>query len=576
MKRPHSPSLAILKEKRISTKHRDENGFRLRQQDQDKHKSDSSAVGRTIHEDEVEGARYVLDGPFRRVTPYFFTYITYCKLRWRNRKLIDVFTDEFRDRPAAVYAEKIAAGEVMLNRQPANLESVIKNGDEIRHRTHRHEPPVTSRQIDIVHEDSLIIVIDKPSGIPVHPTGRYRYNTVTKIFQHEFGQTVHPCNRLDRLTLGLMFLAKTGAGADRMVQLIKSGAVRKEYIAKVRGEFSTSDVTVDQPLYSVSPKHLLNIVDERGKPSVTKFRRILYDPHSNTSVVRCFPQTGRTHQIRVHLRHIGHPIANDPVYLSEYVWGPSLGQELDQKGVDEVIARLDAIGKTRGCSLWIHPQEDGEFLTGELCPECGTELYSDPGPNDLDLWLHAFRYSCDEWLYQTAFPRWAVPKEDYMKLALEQARKCGETQTQFNVGAVLVHNNRVIATGHLRELEGNTHAEQCALEKYAAEHGCGVPAGTELYTTMEPCSLRLSGNLPCVDRILGSQIKTCYVGVVEPDTFVKNNVGKAKLEDAGVHYIHIGGYEEECLRVATLGHEKRDAQETEQFKEEKGDSRETE
>ncbi|QBM91114.1 diaminohydroxyphosphoribosylaminopyrimidine deaminase [Metschnikowia aff. pulcherrima] len=544
-------------------KQRDELGFRLKQQSVDKNVLVSTGEKtKTIHEEETEGAHYEIDGPLRRVTPYFFTYLTYCKLRWRDRKLIDIFVDEFRDKDPEFYRKAIAEGRVLLNKSPSNIDSIVRNGDLISHRLHRHEPAVTSRPIKIVFEDKNMIAIDKPSGMPVHPAGRYRYNTITKIMQHENGITVHPCNRLDRLTLGLMFLGKNAKGAESMVKQMRERSVRKEYIARVKGKFPLGLHTVDKPLTTASPKHALNVVDlENGKPAETEFVRISYDAKSDTSIVKCHPLTGRTHQIRVHLQYLGHPIANDPIYLSEFIWGsPELGKGNNGILDPGIVSRLDTIGKTRACSTWIHPQEDGEVLGNDECPECNVPLYTDPGPNDLDLWLHAYKYEAADklWSYKVDYPEWALsPHRPFMELALENANKCGETQTQFNVGAVLVLDGEVLETGHSRELPGNTHAEQCALEKYLARTGSkDVPEGTELYTTMEPCSYRLSGNLPCVERVLASNIKTCFVGIVEPDTFVKENTGKKKLAEAGVEYIHIPGYEDECLRVAKLGHEK--------------------
>lgn len=544
-------------------KQRDELGFRLKQQSVDKnHLASTGGNNKTIHEEETEGAHYEIDGPLRRVTPYFFTYLTYCKLRWRDRKLIDIFIDEFRDKEPEFYRKAIAEGRVLLNKTPSSIDSVVKNGDLISHRLHRHEPSVTSRPIKIVFEDENIIAIDKPSGLPVHPAGRYRYNTITKIMQHEHGITVHPCNRLDRLTLGLMFLGKNAKGAESMVKQMRERSVRKEYIARVKGQFPLGMHKIDKPLSTASPKHGLNVVDlENGKPAETEFFRISYDPKSDTSIVKCHPLTGRTHQIRVHLQYMGHPIANDPIYSSEYIWGnPDLGKGNNGLQDPVLVDRLDTIGKSRACSTWIHPEEDGEVLSDKLCDECQVPLYTDPGPNDLDLWLHAYKYEAEDqlWSYKVDYPEWALsPHRPFMELALENAKKCGETQTQFNVGAVLVLNGEILETGHSRELPGNTHAEQCALEKYFKRTGnTDVPEGTEIYTTMEPCSFRLSGNLPCVERILATNIKTCFVGVVEPDTFVKENTGKKKLSDAGVEYVHIPGYEEECLRVAKLGHDK--------------------
>lgn len=315
----------------------------------------------------------------------------------------------------------------------------------------------------------------------------------------------------------------------------------------------------EEPLLTVAPKVALNRVKPEGKEAKTAFHRISYD--GETSIVRCRPYTGRTHQIRVHLQYLGHPIANDPLYSNEWVWGPELGK--DGAGNDEDIAtRLGAIGRTRPAGTWINPRLDeditglkGEVLTGEKCEVCETDLFSDPSSNDLDLWLHALTYSANDksWAYATPFPEWGLePNRKFMELALEEAKKCEGTETAFSVGAVLVKDGEVLSTGYSRELPGNTHAEQCALEKYFAKHNTkDVPEGTVIYTTMEPCSERLSGNEPCVQRILKSCIKTVFVGVLEPDTFVANNTGKQLLTEANVEYIHIPGYEEECLAAAT-------------------------
>lgn len=555
---------------------RDNNGFRMRRQEIDKntltayeqlgglkYKDDTNTLAskKTIFEEETEGASYVIDGRLRRVAPYFFTYLTYCKMRWRNRTLLDIFVTEFRDRDAEFYKNAIASGQVTINKKPADLQTIVRNGDLISHRCHRHEPSVSSREIKIVYEDENILAIDKPSGIPVHPTGRYRYNTITKIFQHEIGTVVHPCNRLDRLTSGLMFLGKNAKGADGFVQQIKDRNVKKEYIARVVGKFPIDEITIDQPLRTISPKLGLNRVDRiDGKEAKTVFKRISYDKESNTSIVKCSPLTGRTHQIRVHLQYMGHPIANDPIYSNSFVWGPNLGKDNEGDHI-EVMQKLDRIGKDKAISTWIHPQEDGEVLSGKTCSICNVDLYTDPGPNDLDLWLHAYKYEAADksWSYKTDYPDWAInPHKKFMELAIKQAEKCGETQTQFNVGAVLVYDGEILETGHTRELPGNTHAEQCALEKYFQKTGNrNVPKGTEIYTSMEPCSFRLSGNSPCVDRILQTDISTCFVGVVEPGDFVKENSSYDKLLKNNVEYIHIPGYEDISIEIAKRGHEKK-------------------
>ncbi|KAL3230239.1 tRNA pseudouridine(32) synthase, mitochondrial [Nakaseomyces bracarensis] len=507
-----------------------------------------------------------IDGALRRIDPYEFEYKTFCKERWRDRKVVDIFTEEFRDREPGYYRKTIASGAVFVNGEAANLDTILRNGQQLTHKIHRHEPPVSSKPIKTVFEDENILVIDKPSGIPVHPTGRYRYNTITKILEKEMGISVHPCNRLDRLTSGLMFLAKTPKGADQMGDQMKVREVSKEYIARVVGEFPIEEITVEKPLKSYDPKVSLNTIgdnaDENSKPAKTVFKRISYD--GQTSIVKCKPLTGRTHQIRVHLQYLGHPIANDPIYSNVAIWGP----EFKASDYDRITQQLDNIGKTECAESWFYPKSEGEMIASERCDVCDSPMYTDPGPNDLDLWLHAYKYESTEcnsegkklWSYRTAFPDWALEvHRKYMEMAIDEADKCGPTQTAFSVGAVIVNGTEILSTGYSRELPGNTHAEQCALEKYFERTGSNeVPAGSVIYTTMEPCSFRLSGNLPCLERILAQQgnIGTVFVGVMEPDTFVKNNTSLTALENNGIDYILIPGYEDRCNEIAFKGHEK--------------------
>jgi pyrimidine deaminase RibD-like protein len=154
----------------------------------------------------------------------------------------------------------------------------------------------------------------------------------------------------------------------------------------------------------------------------------------------------------------------------------------------------------------------------------------------------------------------------HLRHCLTLARRSPPKPTNFRVGALLFSpsTKAVISTGYTLELPGNTHAEQCALSKFSTLLNVPedrvsevLPPDTVLYTTMEPCNLRLSGNMTCVDRIIrAARIKRVVCGVGEPGTFVGVNEGRRKLESEGIEVIVVEGLEEEILQVATEGHVK--------------------
>lgn len=440
-------------------------------------------------------APYYFEGGLRRVKPYHYTYNTYCKQRWRGRELLDIFVSEFRDRPPEYYVrfslsfppgdrymanpnillqkQALEAGHVTVNGKPAAPNTVVKNGEIISHTLHRHEPPVTGLPIGVIHEDDDLLVIDKPAGVPVHSAGRYHYNSVVEILRSERGYQFNPrpCNRLDRLTSGVMFIGKHPKAAEKMSVKLKQRTVQKEYVARVKGKFPDGVIVCDQPIMQVSPKLGLNRVRATGKEAKTKFRRLAYyPPHQPStagdadrpvtpppvlaneeegySIIHCLPLTGRTHQIRVHLQFLGHPITNDPIYSNRRVFGPSLGKnETTADRDDEIIDRLSSMGKTelpdtvsyrthltaapsvppgtdpaiveeimsREHEAAVHEyhKRKGERLSGEKCEVCGTELYTDPAPHELGLFLHAVAYADNDgdWKYRSKMPAWALPPE---------------------------------------------------------------------------------------------------------------------------------------------------------------------
>jgi tRNA pseudouridine32 synthase len=269
-----------------------------------------------------------------------------------------------------------------------------------------------------------------------------------------------PCNRLDRLTSGIMFVGKTAPATDAFTTQLKSRTIRKEYVARVLGEFPEEMVVCGQPILQISPKLGLNAVRANGKEARTIFKRLAYYPpsasstkqlqhqqldnthstnssnpsdtplpwrtHLGHSIVRCYPLTGRTHQLRVHLQFLGHPISNDPIYANQRVFGPNLwaahsGSTDDLDADEAVLQRLERMGKDELADAVAYYDEvvdtyharKAERLTGEVCRTCSAPLYSDPGEHELGIYLHARRYASADgkWAYETGLPAWAMPPE---------------------------------------------------------------------------------------------------------------------------------------------------------------------
>ncbi|KAH7912731.1 pseudouridine synthase [Hygrophoropsis aurantiaca] len=265
----------------------------------------------------------------KTIPPYWYPYTTMAKERWLGREILEIVSTEFRDRSAEYYRYALESGVTTINGKVAKPHTIVKNGDRIENVVHRHEPPVTSTPVKIIFHDMEreFLVIDKPGSIPVHASGRYYRHSLVEILKNEFGfQKLYTINRLDRLTSGLMILPLTADLARSLSAEFMNGTIRKEYVARCKGMFPDGEVVCEEPLLTVDRQMGLNIVHPEGKPAQTIFNRIRYDANTDTSIIQCRPMTGRSHQIRVHLQYLGHPIPNDPVYSEVKIWGDNLGR----------------------------------------------------------------------------------------------------------------------------------------------------------------------------------------------------------------------------------------------------------
>lgn len=320
---------------------------------------------------------YYFEGGLRKVRPYYFDFETYCKGRWVGKSLLEVFNSEFRAEPIEYYRAAAKAGRIKLNGEPVkDLNIILKNNDFMRNTVHRHEPPVTAQPIEILVNNEDVVVVDKPSSLPVHPCGRFRHNTVIFILGKERGlKELHTIHRLDRMTSGVLMFAKTAEVSKKLDEQVRERKLEKEYICRVEGEFPEGEVICEKPILVVSYKVGVCRVDPKGKPCKTVFQRVSHS--GNSSVVRCIPYTGRTHQIRVHLQYLGHPIINDPIYNVD-AWGPDRGKSGSIGKTDEELLEslIKAHQDKQSLDLLDLSQEDlrvkGEIKTLQNLGDCAS------------------------------------------------------------------------------------------------------------------------------------------------------------------------------------------------------------
>lgn len=193
--------------------------------------------------------------------------------------------------------------------------------------------------LDIVYEDGDLLIVNKPKGLLVHPTEAERENTLVSalLFKNvplaRKGEVYRPgiVHRLDKDTAGLMVVAKTNAAYDALTNLIQDHQIERHYIALVEGSIKAASGCIDQPIGRNPKNRYLRKVVTEGRRAVTHYDVLVRYPRY--TLVGCLLETGRTHQIRVHLAHMGHPVVGDPLYNQ-------VGSFYKQKGQLLVADRL--------------------------------------------------------------------------------------------------------------------------------------------------------------------------------------------------------------------------------------------
>lgn len=252
-------------------------------------------------------------------------------------KRIDKYLGETTDYTRSKIQKMIENGNILVNNNKVKSSYTLKENDNVEVTDYVEETDILPENIplDIYYEDNDLIVVNKPSGMVVHPApGNYSGTLVNALMYHTnnlstVNTSIRPgiVHRIDADTSGLLLVAKNDKSHNLLAEAIQKKEVVREYIALVDGVINEDTATIDAPIgRDVNNRKKMCVTGSNSKEAITHIR--VLERYKNATLIRCKLETGRTHQIRVHLSYIGHPVINDPVYNSKKLIDKYFGQML--------------------------------------------------------------------------------------------------------------------------------------------------------------------------------------------------------------------------------------------------------
>ncbi len=278
--------------------------------------------------------------------------------------------DSLDDITRSAVTKLIADGNIKVGGNPVNKNYKCGEGDEIEIFIPDAKPlEITAEDIplDIVYEDGDLLVVNKPKGMVVHPAAGNYEGTLVNALMHHCGDSLSGINgvirpgivhRIDKDTSGLLIVAKNDMAHLGLAEQIKEHSFHRVYQAVAYGNFKEDEGTVNQPIgRSPKDRKKMAVTDKNSRSAVTHYEVI--KRYGDFTHIRCVLETGRTHQIRVHMAYIGHPLAGDAVY-----------------GPKKVIASLGGQCLHAGEIGFVHPRTNEYMEFKSDLPDYFTEFLS--------------------------------------------------------------------------------------------------------------------------------------------------------------------------------------------------------
>lgn len=264
------------------------------------------------------------------------------KLVADNNIRIDKYLMEELDYSRSKVQRMIESNDILVNDREVKNSYTLKIGDNIYvNEEYSEEVDIVPEDIDldIVYEDDYLLVVNKPSGMVVHPAaGNYSGTLVNGLMYHcnnnlsSINGSVRPgiVHRIDKDTSGLLVVAKNDDVHNHLAKQIGMKSVVRKYVALVNGVINEDTATIDAPIgRDVNDRKKQAVTDINSKEAITHFR--VLERLRDATLIECKLETGRTHQIRVHLNYIGHSVVNDPTYGKRKMDDNTFGQMLHAK-----------------------------------------------------------------------------------------------------------------------------------------------------------------------------------------------------------------------------------------------------
>lgn len=216
-----------------------------------------------------------------------------------------------------------SSGGILVNGKSVTVRHILKENDKLTlslSDTQNEKIKESNIPLDILYEDEYLLCVNKPSNMPVHPSSKHHDDTLANAVMYRYRDnpfTFRAITRLDGDTTGVVLIAKDALSAQRLTDRLMKGNIKKEYCAVVEGIPKEKNFTIDAPISRCPDSIIKRMVDKGGKEAVTE---VIFDSSSTSfkySLLKVYPLTGRTHQIRLHLSHKGFPIYGDFLYGKE-------------------------------------------------------------------------------------------------------------------------------------------------------------------------------------------------------------------------------------------------------------------